>query len=149
MEISEEEVERQIGEAEEVETHRRRPPLVREELGLLLGDKGFPGDIIGVIIKMRFVRISIDFEEEESSGIRGVTWIFILQWGGLCDDKNHVIVIVIVMTMIMILVTMLTRFTIGWQGVPLLLATIELSSSFCMITIVIFYINTNNFHIFL
>ena len=36
-------MERQIGEAEEVESHRRRPPLVREALGLLLGDKGFPG----------------------------------------------------------------------------------------------------------
>ena len=35
-------MERQIGEVEGVESHRRRPPLVREALALLLGDKGFP-----------------------------------------------------------------------------------------------------------
>ena len=36
-------------EMEEVESHRQRPPLVREGPGLPLGDKDFPGNIIIVI----------------------------------------------------------------------------------------------------
>ena len=49
IEVEISEVERRISESVEVESHRQRPLLVRGVLGLPLGGKGFPGNMIGVI----------------------------------------------------------------------------------------------------